>query len=69
MKVARFSGWSTLGTLNTSNVTDFASHWHGKRTIAAAQDIYKAIPAGGMPFTVVAHLVGAVVVVTLPSPP
>ena len=57
------SGWTTLGTLDTSNVSDFPSHWHGKRTIAAAQDmngIYKAIPAGGMPFTVIAHLKGVV---------
>jgi len=50
------SGWTTLGTLDTSNVTDFPSHWHVKRVNAgvAIDGIYKAAPS--MPFTVTAKL-------------
>lgn len=39
------SGWTTLGTLDTSNVLDFPSHWHVKRACSSEIDgIYKAIP-------------------------
>jgi len=50
------SGWTTLGTLDTSNVTDFPSHWHVKRTNGALglDGIYKTAPS--MPFTVTAKL-------------
>ena len=41
------SGWTTLGTLDTSNVTDVPSHWHVKRTRSADKGIYKP----SMPFT------------------
>jgi hypothetical protein len=50
------SGWSTLGTLDTSNVTDYKSHYHIKRTSSAANvdGIYKAGPS--VPYTVTAKL-------------
>ena len=50
------SGWTTLGTLDTSNVTDWPSHWHVKRTTSGVEvnGLYKAIPS--MPFTVTAKL-------------
>jgi len=46
------TGWTTLGTLDVLNVTDFPSHLHMKRAQAAwnVDGIYKAIPS--MPFTV-----------------
>ena len=48
-----FSGWTVLGTLDVSNVTDFPSHWHVERAVSSEIDgIYKAIPS--MPFTVTA---------------
>ena len=48
------SGWTTLGSLNTSNVTDFPSHWHVKKATIGLQihGIYKAAPS--TPFTVTA---------------
>lgn len=54
-----FSGWSTLGTLDTSNVTDVAGIWHGARTTAGTEvnGIYKAAPS--MPFTVTAKFPAA----------
>lgn len=54
-----FSGYTTLGTLDVANVTDFKSHIHLKRTEAgvAYNGIYKAAPS--TPFTVTAHLVSA----------
>lgn len=50
------SGWTTLGTLDTSNVTDVPSHWHAKRVngAVAVDGIYKTAPS--MPFTVTAKL-------------
>ena len=50
------TGWTTLGTLDTLNVTDFASHLHIKRAQGTwnVDGIYKAIPS--MPFTVTAKL-------------
>ncbi len=53
------SGWTTLGTLDVSNVTDFASHLHLKRTSSAANvdGIYKTAPS--MPFTVTAKISAA----------
>jgi len=50
------SGWTTLGTLDTSNVTDYPSNWHAKRTNAgvAIDGIYKTSPS--MPFTVTAKI-------------
>lgn len=50
------SGWTTLGTLDVSNVTDFASHVHIGRTAGAwrCDGIYKATPS--TPFTVTAKL-------------
>ena len=50
------TGWTTLGTLDTLNVTDFASHLHIKRACAAweVSGIYKALPS--VPFTVTAKI-------------
>lgn len=47
-----FSGWTTLGTVSTSNVSDKASHWHGKTSCASViNGIYKAIPS--LPCTII----------------
>lgn len=48
------AGWSALGSLDTSNVTDAASHWHVVKASAGLQlhGIYKAAPTA--PFTVIA---------------
>jgi hypothetical protein len=53
------SGWTTLGTLDTSNVTDYPSHYHIKRISSAAEvdGIYKTAPS--MPFTVTAKIAAA----------
>lgn len=51
------TGWTTLGTLDTLNVTDFPSHLHMVRNsvdAAAIDGIYKAAPSA--PFTVTAKL-------------
>ncbi len=50
------SGWTTLGTLDTSNVTDYKSHYHIKRASSAANvdGIYKAGPS--VPYTVTAKI-------------
>lgn len=51
------SGWTTLGTLDTSNVTDLLSHWHAVKTATGGQalfGIYKACPT--LPFTVTCKL-------------
>jgi hypothetical protein len=52
------SGWTTLGTLAVSNVTDFASNWHGQQSVLASRvdGIYKAAPS--TPFTVTTKLTG-----------
>lgn len=46
------SGWTTLGTLDTNNISDVPSHLHIKRTLGAvgADGLYKTAPS--MPFTV-----------------
>jgi hypothetical protein len=48
------SGWTTLGSLTSQNVTDAPSHWHGVRSSIGLQihGIYKAAPS--YPFTVTA---------------
>lgn len=53
------SGWSTLGTLDVSNVTDFPSHLHiGNTSIGyAVNGIYKTAPS--MPFTVTCKIADA----------
>ena len=50
------TGWTTLGTLDVLNVTDFPSHLHMKRAVTSwdTDGIYKAIPS--MPFTVTAKI-------------
>jgi len=50
------SGWTTLGTLDTANVTDFPSHVHIGRTAGEwrLDGTYKAAPT--MPYTVTAKL-------------
>jgi hypothetical protein len=55
------SGWTVLGTLDTSNVTDFPSHWHAKRVngAVAADGIYKTAPS--TPFTVTCKLAASTV--------
>jgi hypothetical protein len=52
------TGWTTLGTLGTSNVSDFPSHWHGKKTTAGVEvnGLYKAVPA--TPFTITIKITG-----------
>jgi hypothetical protein len=52
------SGWSTLGTLDVSNVSDYGSFLHLKRT-ASGQEVnglYKAIPS--IPFTATLRIPG-----------
>lgn len=53
-----FAGWTTLGSLDTSNVTDFKSHYHIKKNTSGTQvdGIYKACPT--IPFTFTAKLSG-----------
>lgn len=50
------SGWTTLGTLDTLNVTDFPSHVHIGRTAGSwrCDGLYKSAPS--MPYTVTAKL-------------
>jgi len=50
------SGWTTLGTLDTLNVTDFASHVHIKRATGAwdVDGIYKTCPSMASSWTVTA---------------
>lgn len=45
------SAWSTFGTLDVSNATDVASHWHAKRTMSG-QEIAGLLRAATPPFTV-----------------
>lgn len=50
------SGWTTLGTLDTSNVTDVANYWHAKRACSSdINGIYKAVP-GSTPYTITVHI-------------
>ncbi len=47
------AGWTALGTLDISNVTDFPGYWHGKRTTVSTHEcvgLYQAVPS--IPFTV-----------------
>jgi hypothetical protein len=45
------SGWTQLGTLDTSSVSDVSGYWHVKRACSSEIDgIYKAVP-GAYPYT------------------
>lgn len=55
------AGWTSLSTLDTSNVTDFPSNWHAVKNSPASQTlygIYKTAPS--MPFTVTAKINGCI---------
>lgn len=50
------AAWTVLGSLDVSNVSDFASHWHVRKATVGLQihGIYKAAPS--LPYAVVAKI-------------